>query len=65
MDERLATLLATQVARVRFPEPVREEKVALLCNPAHGLASEEGRRTSFPPLRYGCPLQPEIYNKHG
>jgi hypothetical protein len=31
----------------------------------HGLATEEGRRTSFPPLRYGCQLQPENQNKHG
>jgi hypothetical protein len=32
---------------------------------SHGLATEEGRRTSFPPLRYGCQLQPENQNKHG
>jgi hypothetical protein len=38
MAERLATLLATQVARVGFPVPARPmfrvEKVALFCNPA-------------------------------
>jgi hypothetical protein len=38
--ERPATLLATQVARVRFPVPARPtfrlEKVALFCNPASG-----------------------------
>jgi hypothetical protein len=33
--------------------------------PNHGLATEEGRRTSFPPLRYGCQLQTENQNKHG
>jgi hypothetical protein len=40
MAERLATLLATKVARVRFPVPARPmfrvEKVALFCNPASG-----------------------------
>jgi hypothetical protein len=40
MDERLATLPATQVARVQFPDPDRPtfsvEKVALFCNPAAG-----------------------------
>jgi hypothetical protein len=40
MAERLATLLATQVARVQFPVPARPtfrvEKVALFCNPASG-----------------------------
>jgi hypothetical protein len=40
MAERLATLPATQVARVRFPVPARStfrvEKVALFCNPASG-----------------------------
>jgi hypothetical protein len=40
MAERLATLLATQVARVQFPVPARPtfrvEKVALFCNPALG-----------------------------
>jgi hypothetical protein len=40
MAERLATLLATQVAWVRFPVPVRPtfsvEKVALFCNPVSG-----------------------------
>jgi hypothetical protein len=40
MDERLATLLATQVDRVRFPVPARPtfrvDKVALFCNPASG-----------------------------
>jgi hypothetical protein len=39
MTERLATLLATQVARVRFPVPARPtfrvEKVPLFCNPGH------------------------------
>jgi hypothetical protein len=38
MAERLATLLATQVARVGFLVPARPmfrvEKVALFCNPA-------------------------------
>jgi hypothetical protein len=38
MAERLVPLLATQVARVRFPVPARPtftvEKVALFCNPA-------------------------------
>jgi hypothetical protein len=38
MAERLATLLATQVARDRFPvlarNTFRVEKVALFCNPA-------------------------------
>jgi hypothetical protein len=28
----------------------------------HGLATEDGRRTSFPPLRYGCQMQPENQN---
>jgi hypothetical protein len=40
MAERIVPLLATQVARVRFPVPVRPtfrvEKVALFCNPASG-----------------------------
>jgi hypothetical protein len=40
MAERLATLLATQVARVQFlvlDRPTfRVEKVALFCNPASG-----------------------------
>jgi hypothetical protein len=40
MAVRLATLLATQVDRVRFPVPARPifrvEKVALLCNPTSG-----------------------------
>jgi hypothetical protein len=40
MAERLATLLATQVARVRLPVPERPtfrvEQVALFCNPASG-----------------------------
>jgi hypothetical protein len=41
MAERLATLLATQVARVRFPVPAarptfRVEKVSLFCNPVSG-----------------------------
>jgi hypothetical protein len=40
MAERLATLLATQVARVQFPVPARPtfrvENVALFCNPASG-----------------------------
>jgi hypothetical protein len=40
MAERLVPLLATQVARVRFPVPARPtisvEKVALFCNPASG-----------------------------
>jgi hypothetical protein len=40
MAERLATLLATQVARVQFPvlsrPTFRVEKVALFCNPASG-----------------------------
>jgi hypothetical protein len=40
MAERLATLLATQVARVRFPVPARPtfrlEKEALFCNPVSG-----------------------------
>jgi hypothetical protein len=40
MAERLATLLATQVAGVRFPVPARPtfgvKKVALFCNPASG-----------------------------
>jgi hypothetical protein len=40
MAERLVLLLATQVARVRFPVPARStfrvEKVALFCNPASG-----------------------------
>jgi hypothetical protein len=40
MAERLVPLLATQVAPVRFPVPVRPtfsvEKVALFCNPASG-----------------------------
>jgi hypothetical protein len=40
MAERVVPLLATQVARVRFPVPARStfrvEKVALLCNPASG-----------------------------
>jgi hypothetical protein len=31
----------------------------------HGLDTEEGRRTSFPPLRYGCQLQPKNQNKQG
>jgi hypothetical protein len=31
----------------------------------HGLATEEGRRTSFLTLRYGCQLQAENQNKHG
>jgi hypothetical protein len=38
MDKRLATLLATQVAWVRFPAPARPtlrvERVDLFCNPA-------------------------------
>jgi hypothetical protein len=40
MAERLVPLLATQVARNRFPVPARPtfrvEKVALFCNPASG-----------------------------
>jgi hypothetical protein len=40
MAEHLATLLAMQVARVRFTVPARPmfkvEKVALFCNPASG-----------------------------
>jgi hypothetical protein len=40
MAECLATLIATQVAWVRFPVPARPsfsvEKVALFCNPASG-----------------------------
>jgi hypothetical protein len=40
MAELLAPLLATRVARVRFPIPARPtfrvEKVALFCNPASG-----------------------------
>jgi hypothetical protein len=40
MAERLVSLLATQVARVRFPVPARPmfrvEKAALFCNPASG-----------------------------
>jgi hypothetical protein len=40
MVERLATLLATHVARVRFPVPARPtfrvEKVNFLCNPVSG-----------------------------
>jgi hypothetical protein len=40
MAERLATLLATQVARVRFPIPARPtfrvENVSLFFNPASG-----------------------------
>jgi hypothetical protein len=38
MAVRLVPLLATQVARVRFPVParsmIRVEKVSLFCNPA-------------------------------
>jgi hypothetical protein len=40
-------------------------ETCLKCDPNHGLATEEGRRTSFQPLRYGCQLQPENQNKHG
>jgi hypothetical protein len=40
MAERLVPMLATQVARVRFPVPARStfrvEKVAFFCNPASG-----------------------------
>ena len=40
MAERIVPLLATQVARVRFPvlarPTFRVEKVALFCNPASG-----------------------------
>jgi hypothetical protein len=40
MAEWLVPLLATQVARIRFPVPARPtfsvEKVALFCNPASG-----------------------------
>jgi hypothetical protein len=40
MTERLVPLLATQVARARFPVPARPmfrvEKVALFCNPVSG-----------------------------
>jgi hypothetical protein len=40
MAERLVPLLATQVARVRFPVPARPmfsvEKVALFCDPTPG-----------------------------
>jgi hypothetical protein len=40
MAERIVPLLATQVARVRFPVPARPtfgvEKAALFCNPASG-----------------------------
>jgi hypothetical protein len=40
MAERLARLLATQGARVRFPVPARPTfrvvKVSLFCNPASG-----------------------------
>jgi hypothetical protein len=41
MAERLATLLSTQVDRVRFPVPARPtfrgKNVALFCNPASGV----------------------------
>jgi hypothetical protein len=40
MAERVITLFAPEVARVRFPVPARPtfrvEKVALFCNPASG-----------------------------
>jgi hypothetical protein len=40
MAERLVPLLASQVARVRFPVPDRPrfsvEKVTIFCNPASG-----------------------------
>jgi hypothetical protein len=43
MAERLVPLLATLVARVRFPVPARPmfgvEKVAFFCNPAGGTFS--------------------------
>jgi hypothetical protein len=44
MAERLETLPAMQVARVRFPVPARPtfsvEKVAVFCNPASGASSQ-------------------------
>jgi hypothetical protein len=44
MAERLATLPAMQVARVRSPVPARPmisvEKVSLFCNPAPGARSQ-------------------------